>query len=408
MMKFGFRSFAALLCFVALSGTAWAQSPKVLRALRANYDVVWPAQCGLIRVNKGGQRIPDSKAESNGKYGYVDTLGQIVVPPTYDHAVDFSEGFAVVGMRDEARKMRSGLIDRTGRVVAPLEWEHLGDVRCGVGVAYCGDGDERVFSLVDTLGNVRRLGFDYCQWFTRGRALVGTGSYVLLEKVPGINRPDRYEFRGKFGFIRPDGELAIPVHYDDARGFSDDGLAAVGRQGKYYVKWGFIDVSGAQVIPCDFYSVEPFRHNRAVVSRVVASGKLAYGFIDRSGKEVIPCKFDMASGFRFPNTWVGMKGDDGYAYALVDSVGQAVLPFAVTDLQDNGKFGQAVAAIVDAKDGRLRYGIVDNSGSILLPFEYDQITIYTQWDDETNRWQESAMGVKDGQNFSFDISRRGE
>lgn len=36
------------------------------------------------------------------------------------------------------------------------------------------------------------------------------------------------------------------------------------------------------------------------------------------------------------------------------------------------------------------------------------MTIYTQWDDETNRWQESAMGVKDGQNFSFDISRRGE
>ncbi len=147
--------------------------------------------------------------------------------------------------------------------------------------------------------------------------------------------------------------------------------------------------------------------DRAVVSKVVAGGKLAYGYIDRSGKEVIPCQFDMASGFRFANTWVGMEQDGEYTYTLIGPNGETVLPFRVGDLQDGGKYGHAAASISDAA-GRKRFGIVANNGKVILPFEYDHIAIFSEWDAANNRWQESAMGTKDGQNFSFDISRRGE
>lgn len=407
MTKYRIESAAALLCCAALFGNASAQSPDVVRGLNAKYDVVWPADCGLMMVNKGGQRVPDNRLKSNGKYGYVDTLGQVVVPLTYHHASRFCDGYAVVGMRGKADKMLFGLIDRTGRVAVPLEWEHLGDVGNGICVAYSGGDCDRTFALVDTLGNVRKLDFNYCERFSGGLALVGSGSWQEKEGVPGLNLAEKYEFRGKFGYIGPDGRTVIPVQYDDARSFSDDGLAAVGMQGKYYIKWGFIDRSGQLVIPCDFYSVEPFRRDRAVVSKVVAGGKLAYGFIDRSGKEVVPCRFDIVSGFRFPNAWVGMESDGECAYTLIDSNGNSVLPFKVLDLQDGGKFGQAVAAIVD-QAGRKRYGIVDNNGKTLLPFEFDQISIFSEWDEAGNRWKEGVMGTKDGENFSFDISKKGE
>lgn len=75
MIKHRIMSAATLLGGVVFTGHAVAQSPEVARRLDAKYDVVWPAADGLIRVNKGGYRIPDSRMESNGKYGYADTLG---------------------------------------------------------------------------------------------------------------------------------------------------------------------------------------------------------------------------------------------------------------------------------------------------------------------------------------------
>ena len=365
MIKHRIMSVATLLGGVIFTGHVVAQSPEVARRLDAKYDVVWPAVDGLIRVNKGGYRIPDSRMKSNGKYGYADTLGQVVVPPAYDDAADFGNGHAVVGRKAGDGRMLYGLIDRSGRVVVPLEWERLGGVRNGVCVARTGTAAKREFSLADTLGNVRSLGYDYCSDFSNGLARVGVGAYVEKENVAGITLRDAYEFCGKFGYIAPDGGIVIPVQFDDARDFAQDGLAPVGIQGKYY------------------------------------------GYIDRSGKEVIPCQFDMASGFRFANTWVGMEQDGEYTYTLIGPNGETVLPFRVGDLQDGGKYGHAAASISDAT-GRKRFGIVANNGKVILPFEYDHIAIFSEWDAANNRWQESAMGTKDGQNFSFDISRRGE
>ena len=91
MIKHRIMSVATLLGGVIFTGHVVAQSPEVARRLDAKYDVVWPAVDGLIRVNKGGYRIPDSRMKSNGKYGYADTLGQVVVPPAYDDAAALEE-----------------------------------------------------------------------------------------------------------------------------------------------------------------------------------------------------------------------------------------------------------------------------------------------------------------------------
>ena len=157
MIKHRIMSVATLLGGVIFTGHVVAQSPEVARRLDAKYDVVWPAVDGLIRVNKGGYRIPDSRMKSNGKYGYADTLGQVVVPPAYDDAADFGNGHAVVGRKAGDGRMLYGLIDRSGRVVVPLEWERLGGVRNGVCVARTGTAAKREFSLADTQILVHRF-----------------------------------------------------------------------------------------------------------------------------------------------------------------------------------------------------------------------------------------------------------
>ena len=252
MIKHRIMSVATLLGGVIFTGHVVAQSPEVARRLDAKYDVVWPAVDGLIRVNKGGFRIPDSRMESNGKYGYADTLGQVVVPPAYDDAADFGNGHAVVERKVRDGRMLYGLIDRSGRVVVPLEWERLGGVRNGVCVARTGTAAEREFSLADTLGNVRSLGYDYCSDFSNGLTRVGVGAYVEKENVAGITLRDAYEFRGKFEVYRPGWRNRYSCAVRRRPGFRA-GRAGPGRHsGKILCQMGFIDKSGRQVVPCNF------------------------------------------------------------------------------------------------------------------------------------------------------------
>lgn len=83
----------------------------------------------------------------------------------------------------------------------------------------------------------------------------------------------------------------------------------------------------------------------------------------------------------------------------------SALPYSVYNLQDGGKFGQAAAAVPDEK-GKLCFEILGINGRVLLPFEYDRITIFSDMDNETNTWKERTMAEKGGENFSFDISKR--
>lgn len=108
----------------------------------------------------------------------------------------------------------------------------------------------------------QRLIYDMCI-FSEGLAAVGVN--------------------GKYGFIDAQGQVAIPLKYDDVAEFRD-GLAPVELNGK----WGFIDTNGSIVIPCMYSYVEAFKENG--LACVELNGKM--GCIDRAGREVVPLKYD--------------------------------------------------------------------------------------------------------------------
>ena len=53
------------------------------------------------------------------KYGYIDKTGKEIVPPKYDYAMDFSEGFASVRLNG-----KWGVIDKTGKEIIPLKYDY--------------------------------------------------------------------------------------------------------------------------------------------------------------------------------------------------------------------------------------------------------------------------------------------
>lgn len=61
------------------------------------------------------------------KYGYIDEGGEIVIAPQFDHAWDFSEGLACIEIAG-----KYGYIDTTGRIVSGLRFDWAGDISEGM------------------------------------------------------------------------------------------------------------------------------------------------------------------------------------------------------------------------------------------------------------------------------------
>ena len=73
--------------------------------------------------------------DATGKWGYVDTKGNITVPPEYDEAKSFCTGVGAV-----EKEGRWGYIDETSQVVIPCQFRFAGYMSNG-GVAFVGDGE---------------------------------------------------------------------------------------------------------------------------------------------------------------------------------------------------------------------------------------------------------------------------
>lgn len=102
-------------------------------------DVTWAQEtpeAPLLLINKQGQTVASTQAYThfdiaaahnfseglalvitrNGKYGYINTAGRMVIPTLYDRAYDFSDGLALVGISNPQGQTAYQLIDRRGKV----------------------------------------------------------------------------------------------------------------------------------------------------------------------------------------------------------------------------------------------------------------------------------------------------
>ena len=166
-------------------------------------------ETGLTLCHVYGDLVP------TGLHGFINSSGDVIAPPMYNLARDFSNGFAQVA---------------------------LGDVSFGMISALYGGPIFRVYEnilwgLIDTTGEeVLPIEFCYIGWFVDGLAVVNQGGYWTYE---GVNT--HKDFRGgRWGVIDMYGNFVIPIELNfhavevvtrDVLMFQHDGF------------WGFIHLT---------------------------------------------------------------------------------------------------------------------------------------------------------------------
>ena len=266
----------------------------------------------------------------NGKEGFIDANGKIVIEPTFEEVYPFTEGLAAV-----QKQGAWGFIDTNGRVVIEPQFVTVGFFSDGLATFSDKQRPDKEGYIDKTGKVVIQPQFDVAEGFRNGVARVGffTLKGRLLNQFADVGLESDYKFidrtgkivpepsplhyatgeagelipfmkKDRAGYLNAKGEVVIQPQFHAAFAFSE-GLANVSKDGL----WGFINKSGEWVIPLRFKYGNGFSEGLAGVSL----GEKGWGFIDRTGKVVIPARFGWVyGGFRHGLAAVASDGKLGY------------------------------------------------------------------------------------------------
>jgi hypothetical protein len=315
----------------------------------------------------------------DGKWGYIDRAGTVVIPPRFEQAGPFSEGLAAVldgvvfGYVDAEgrralvptqlpagvlhRPFSSGLaavrlgalygyIDRKGKLAIPGRYTTADDFTNGYAMACDAIG----CGYIDPAGRgAIGYGFMGSAPVKEGVACIslamGMGHQrVELRRVDGSTIPGEWEgcgkmseglvavrFGGRWGYVDGRGQVVIQRKFDKAGDFAG-GLAPVTVEGG---RCGYADKTGRLAIPARFRACQRFSDGLARVDLAEdPSDSERVAFIDRDGKTVVAGAqasppFDSAEDFKDGLAAVGAGGPphmagSGTLLGYVDRTGRYV------------------------------------------------------------------------------------
>ena len=299
---------------------------------------------------------PDSYALvavlENDKWGFVDSLGQEVIAPKYDHdesygtgdCPTFIDGYAAVKLNGNY-----GMIDLSGKVVLPFDYWYFEEVfRDSPAVYYVARKnlgelsgpdellstkgekliDKEYYSLAEfgdsmavvydgVYGNFKRGVYDL-----KVKREVFSGDYDEISYLA----QNRFMVRkdGKWGCFDRNGKQVFDFNYDEVDAFSN-GAAKV----KLGDEWGFVKLDGSVLVTPKYNSVYPFGKDRLAVVRnggcecinflgktvtsqiysdidyypedyngfycrkvrIYGKVKGRWGYINYRGQEIVPCEY---------------------------------------------------------------------------------------------------------------------
>lgn len=238
---------------------------KVVLDLRNEIEAAKPFSEGLSPVKK------------NGKWGYIDALGNIAIDFQFDEAELFSEGLAEISDHSIMHWVR-GYIDKQGEIVVKPQYQFTspfsdGMARVGRNIS---SSNNPIWGYINTLGKViMQIQYYLAEDFSEGYAYVSEAYPVRQGEEPM--------------FMDKNGERAFEQYF--AAGSFSEGLAAF--QDPQTNLIGYIDLSGRIAVEPEYFRAYPFKDGMAAVQLTENS---PYGFIEKNGRLAISSRFSDLSG----------------------------------------------------------------------------------------------------------------
>lgn len=294
--------------------------------------------------------------DENGKYGFMDKTGKVIIQPEYLFVSDFKEGLAYVSKeisRNNNRDYKWIFIDTTGRVIfetddfvkegfsngfAILHGEngyyfvdkngnkvinkYFADIRGNFSNGYAIVSNEKFknFRFIDTTGNyVEHLPFLNPTVFNSGLStfhskerlisIFDTGGKIIIDSIQEItdlsNEYLKLKKNGKWGFTDRNGKIIINFQYDQERR-------------KEFDKVLNLNTDSLDVIPLTQYrNVGYFRNGLAMIQK-----DSLWGFINLKNEIVIEPVFKKVKEFSEGLAGVTL---DGKLWGFIDTTGKFII-----------------------------------------------------------------------------------
>lgn len=249
------------------------------------YEYAGEFSCGYALVRKGGKNYYIDKnanvafgsanskynfyfsfaenlcvASSDGKFGFLDTNGKVVIDFIYDDAQNFSEGLASV-----CKDGKYGYIDKAGKCVIDFKYEKAEGFKNSLAKVVRNNGK---FGFVNKTGEecVPAI-YEKAGEFSEGKSCVKLGE--------------------RYSYVTEDGFICFRPILEEAYSFAD-GRARIKIDGKYAT----IYHDGYYCILPEYDYMSDFTEGYAIVGKKAESEPILYGFIDKDGNRVTSMTYE--------------------------------------------------------------------------------------------------------------------
>ncbi|MDR9487158.1 WG repeat-containing protein [Salibacter sp.] len=305
-------------------------------------------------------------AGNGDKLGYIDLLGEWYIEPRYEDGFAFQNHVATV-----EKNGKLGMINYYGEMMLLPSYSDLGEMLHGR-IFFKSEND--LYGYFNKNGEVAiepkfSSAYDFESGLARvkvdsGWSVIDTAGQLLFKPVFDQvslfkDSTVRAKLNNKFGLLKASGDTLLPFEYDFIGSFSND-RSIVAKGGKYY----YINSRGQVAIKSE-YEYSPIVINYGQFENGYAKYRhnMKFGVIDTTGKRVFPAIFEEIGTFTPPLVPVKKYGKWGFANMNVDLEIRYRFDYAWPFIDS--------LARIEVSDS---VGVIDREGEYVLPANFEELT----------------------------------
>lgn len=317
--------------------------------------------------------------EIKGKFGYVDNRGELVIQPTYDLAMPFNNGYAVVALG-----LQPCLINQNNkRVIDTGLYTQITDYSEGLCMVedfkrrkhYVDTNNQKVISLSPDIYEARP--------FNSGIAVVSKQTTYTEIKFG----KDITTLVYRFAYINKRGDTLTGFEFEDCGDFFNGYSRAI-RQNKF----GLLNTELKEVLPFKFNQLSQVEEGKVIVNE-----NNKYGIYDVTGKWILKPTYpliydynDGMAGFMNDKNLYGFLNEEGTV--AIKPIYQSIRPFSegkaavfadgkwgfvnkqgtwvIRNVYDNARmFSEGMSAIMYKR----KWGFINEEGKLIIPCDFDAV-----------------------------------